>query len=50
MLDTFHATPDRISHEQAIRAGAIFQQGNAGPHIAQICQRCFLDNQREVLP
>ena len=48
MLDTFHAMPHRIRHEQAIGAGAVFQQGIAHPHIAQICQIFFLDNQREV--
>ena len=33
MLDTFHATPHQIRHEQAIGAGAIFQQGIAHPHF-----------------
>ena len=50
MLDTFHAMSNRIRQEQAIGAGAIFQQGNAHPRIAQISQELFWDNQRDVLP
>ena len=36
MLDTFHATPHQIRHEQASGAGAIFQQSIAHPHFPTI--------------